>query len=1745
MNFVKNQSRLLVVILLLILATVTGDLAPTFGICCAYGANWARESQQCSAFPTPINELPTEHQSICVTAAGICCLRYFRNEQCQKGSQAAQLGHDCLPSSSQGGEYFKDCCQACKLGIFSGGMGMGCGTRFKFGFPWDNAYHDCCNQATSSNLSPNLPGNQVIDNENLYPGVPSSPSGIPDPENLCEQLSGKLCSDFCVPTPGSYRCMCRPGFTLSRDGKTCIQDAVNNRCEENNPCDHICMDTGVSIVCSCNPGFILEADQKSCEDINECSSGVHGCVAVEQVCYNLVGSYVCINADGSFSAPGPTPIQPGSPSGLPADSRITAFDKNEVVQGRNPLIRGGHGTLGVQGFPGASPEPGLSGFSQSHGRCPPGYSFNLDSQACDDVDECQVTSGLCVRGTICQNTIGSYTCTHMPVVDCPSGFAFDLNLQSCLDVDECEDGSHNCNWTTHLCVNNQGGYMCQEKSGSSECVAGYKFSTQQQKCIDVDECAEELHGCHPEEETCRNTDGAYECDIACQEGFQFSLVLRTCVDQDECVDAPCEPGWECRNTVGSYLCHELPRAFCPAGYKPSNGSASGCEDVDECVEGLHSCHAVRELCINEIGKYRCEAIIHNEVNREGSQFRNVPHAAFQPHVEECPEGYGFDLTSRQCLDIDECNVGFDDCSQAEKCINTLGSYVCQPHVRCTAGFAPDSLTGECKDVDECAAGIGNCLPGQICFNTIGAFECRVECQDGFIYDPTDAAVCVDVNECLLSPCGFGEDCHNTEGSYICIASNSATSSIFTTSSTSTTTTTRPPATCLPGFKRNPKTLQCEDVDECEEGLHNCQVGHEQCVNTYGGHDCRSRPCSPGFVRDPHDPSLCKDVNECESSPCEAEEKCVNTNGSYSCRRRLTPCTPGFRRNERNEECEDIDECVEEAPCSSEERCINTHGSYKCRSVQCPPGYQRNIWGQCRDVNECETGEHTCNIPKEQCVNSIGSFRCKPLPDCPQGFTRHPTSLRCVDVDECVEGTHDCMDGEQCFNQYGQYDCRASPNSCSRGFRYNSRDRRCKDIDECTENSDSCDRETQTCINSQGSFRCIDRKPICDFGYRYNEELQSCVDIDECTEDTHDCSSVETCVNHLGHYTCQHRSVDGDSLNSTAYNKENNEDVSDYEVVLAKRPGDGGNKRSRCSAGYRYNRRRRTCVDIDECEENRDFCNKLTERCVNNEGNYWCSLILDLPVPSSKHITTSSTTTTLKPPPLPSLPPKPDHLTPQCPLGTEYNHLTKACVDIDECATNPCKAFEVCENSQGSYQCQCLAGYSREEPDGDCEDMNECQLDLHTCTSTQRCDNTVGSYACIRIAGCGTGYTLNHNTGECDDIDECIEDNPCRQNERCTNTLGSYKCQPRLNCYAGFEMNEAGTQCVDIDECAKGTHQCVGNQLCSNRQGSYICYCPQGFRRNTQQQCEDINECESYRGRVCANNADCENTEGSFICKCKAGFKQAANGLSCIDVDECEETPEICQHNCINVWGTYYCTCNAGHILNSDNRTCSDVDECENARNRGHLCIGLCVNVPGSFKCTCPDGYTLAADGRTCKDINECETSNVCRGIGEQCVNTQGGYKCNTITCPDNYVRDSRHKNRCERLASHCQLGDDACRLKPLSYSYNYLPLVSNLTLPSVGEVNIFTMRGPLWSTTTVQFELELEYVETSPEVQPVTRDYFRLKRTAYNQAVISLVKSIIGPQEIQLSLNMKLYQQGRYSGSAVAKLLLYVSEYTF
>ena len=39
----------------------------------------------------------------------------------------------------------------------------------------------------------------------------------------------------------------------------------------------------------------------------------------------------------------------------------------------------------------------------------------------------------------------------------------------------------------------------------------------------------------------------------------------------------------------------------------------------------------------------------------------------------------------------------------------------------------------------------------------------------------------------------------------------------------------------------------------------------------------------------------------------------------------------------------------------------------------------------------------------------------------------------------------------------------------------------------------------------------------------------------------------------------------------------------------------------------------------------------------------------------------------------------------------------ACVDVDECAANPCGPFSVCANTAGSHKCECEAGFVGKPP----------------------------------------------------------------------------------------------------------------------------------------------------------------------------------------------------------------------------------------------------------------------------------------------------------------------------------------------------------------------------------------------------------------------------------------------------------------
>ncbi|XP_021928594.1 fibulin-1 isoform X7 [Zootermopsis nevadensis] len=1022
------------VILWFLLQMCKCALEPTFKRCCSLGSNWASEGLKCNNFPAPVTGIQPEQQSVCLTAVEICCLRKHREKQCEIGKEDARSDSSCQTASITGGEYRKDCCEACKLGLMSGSMGMECVFEsFEFEPPWDKAYHACCLETQPSTSLP------TTTSASATAGNPENKTTvIPTPalDSLCELLPGELCAHICVPVPGSFRCECREGFTLMADGKSCQHDDLPDRCKINNPCAHKCLDTGIAIECSCHPGYKLASDERNCNDVNECALGIYSCDSEDQACRNEPGSYLCINPDGSVAKP------------LPRET-----DRE------------------LENDFGA-------------GKCPLGYKFSMQSQVCDDIDECALNVANCGTSSACQNTIGSYICVRTPVESCPPGYRFDHIQQICSDIDECSEGLDDCQGDKYLCFNTEGNYTCQPQHDSK----------------------------------------------------------------------------------------------CPAGYKYSKDAAS-CEDVNECEEGTHVCNL--EACINEPGGYRC-----GPTSSDASQ--------------------------------------------------------------CQAGFKLDHSTNTCVDVDECV----------------------------------------------------------------------------------------------------------ENVDP---------------------------------------------------------------------------------------------------PCDSNQDCINSHGSFQC---VCKTGFQfDSLLHACVDVNECQVNKHDC-LPSQRCDNTIGSFHCIRYTSCGTGYTLNAQTGLCEDDDECSLGTDNCRN--------------LGP--------------------------------TWQCRNTLGSFRC---------------------------------------------------------------------------------------ERKRCDG----------------------------KKVLLNNGE--------------------------------------------------------------------CKLLE-----------------------------------------------------------CPTGYEASQQ-GQCIDINECEHNNPCRRNQRCVNTGGSYRCINYLNCGGGFELNESGNQCIDIDECAKSTHDCGHGQQCINRVGGYVCQCPGGHIINEKKECIDVDECTRYAGQVCATNSKCVNTVGSYRCACSDGFRQdPKGGNGCVDIDECAESPGLCEQNCINIWGSYRCSCNPGFALKHDNRSCLDIDECEQFKDH-NLCVGICVNQPGSYSCQCPEGYRIGTDGRTCQDIDECLGGNNCHNPNEVCLNTRGGHRCNSITCPPNFIKDPEHKNRCKRASLFCREGDTECLHLPSSISFNFITFVSNLAMPPTGYIDLFTMRGPLWSSSSVRFKLDMLDSRAPAGIFKATKDFFHLRQTALNQAIISLKKSIEGPQEIDLQLSMELYHGGVFGGSAVAKLSIFVSEYEF
>ncbi|XP_037653920.1 hemicentin-2 [Choloepus didactylus] len=336
--------------------------------------------------------------------------------------------------------------------------------------------------------------------------------------------------------------------------------------------------------------------------------------------------------------------------------------------------------------------------------------------------------------------------------------------------------------------------------------------------------------------------------------------------------------------------------------------------------------------------------------------------------------------------------------------------------------------------------------------------------------------------------------------------------------------------------------------------------------------------------------------------------------------------------------------------------------------------------------------------------------------CPEGFDLDAQGAFCVDRDECSGGPSPCS--HSCHNAPGGFSC-----SCPAGFALAWDNRNCRDVDECAWDAHLC-QEGQRCVNLLGSYRCL---PRCRPGFQVAASGADCEDVDECLEQLDECHYNQICENTPGGYHCS------------------------------------------CPRGYRSQGPGLPCLDINECLQQPRTC---AYQCHNLQGGYRClcppgqALFHDgkacIPLEQSGH---NVTTISLRGPfatwlrlrrPVPgssyhtwiSLQPSPRTLSTVgrawCPPG--FIRQNGICTDLDECRVrNLCQ--HACQNTEGSYQCLCPAGYRLLPSGKNCQDINECEEEEIECGPGQMCFNTRGSYQCVDTP-CPATYRQGTSPGTC-------------------------------------------------------------------------------------------------------------------------------------------------------------------------------------------------------------------------------------------------------------------------------------------------------------------------------------------------------------------------------------------------------------
>ncbi|VDI73637.1 Hypothetical predicted protein [Mytilus galloprovincialis] len=1006
--------------------------------------------------------------------------------------------------------------------------------------------------------------------------------------------------------------------------------------------------------------------------------------------------------------------------------------------------------------------------------CPPGYNITADEK-CEDINECLDGTDNCPANSNCTNTDGSFTC------NCLAGFRKVGSL--CQDIDECTERTSGCDQN---CANSDGSFTCS-------CVYGFELIADG-KCNQTifDVCTLQNLTCGY---GCDNTTNPGTWGCICREGYQLDIASGNCSNINECDANVCTQN--CQDTVGSYICScytgfklNADKTSCSACVNPFYGDncASQCNcgpgadrcdpsrgcvcnsawtgdncdvDVNEC-DNPGICINGDKTCVNEDGGYQCncgsgyekvsadDSVSCADINECSSATTNNCSATVSTcqntdggYTCRCNTGYQT-INPYECEDVNECTTESDDCEQ--DCVNNVGSYNC----RCFFGYELNTDRKTCKEVSDPCGTLSNLTCSYACRLKDNSAFCY--CQSGYVL-LADNQTCTDINECAddsKNLCTDKSTCSNIAGSFKCscpigqfLENDQRTCSNcdqFHWGDNCNTT-----CNCGAGAERCDRITGCmcksgwqgtlcdADINECSGGVNPCDTSlNQRCVNTPGSFVCQ---CVAGYQNDTVT-GTCTDINECDNNPC--DQLCTNTDGSYTC-----SCRTGFTKD-ANDKCQDINEC-DTTLNKCDQNCLNTPGSYKC---SCNDGYILSPTDQrtCNIKTECTS--FNCTAPGTCAVKSDGAEYCT----CPTGYnltmTDNITGI-CENIDEC-EPSNPCAD--MCTDKTPGYECSCTKN----GTKLDSDEQSCTACAEgewgqnCVENCTCVTENTNSCNKTDGSCNCKTgwKGDNCD------------TDINECDNATI-CQANSLCENTNGSYVCvcnegYFNSADVCQVcGSNTFGKDCAQTCScDVTNTDSCNNVDGN---CTCKSGWNG----ATCSeDVDECTVTPSICNTTSNsECNNLNGTHECNCVTGY-----QKIADGSCQ--------------------ECDSANYGDSCSQACTCIMANTMD-------CNNVNGSCTCK------NEWKGTNCDmDINECD-DATTCDSIpdSTCQNSVGSYDCV----CNAGYQKNASN-LCDNINECgsISLNNCTENASCFDTDGSFDCV----CDSGY-TGQGDVNCTALETTTEG------------------------------------------------------------------------------------------------------------------------------------------------------------------------------------------------------------------------------------------------------------------------------------------------------------------------------------------------------